>query len=223
MCSRAHSDGGTSTLRRDSAWRSTMSKNSSISTRDPRRKPFCVHGFDIRMPNQLDTLGGELGEVGLPGSRIRAEVFGRRELGGIDEDRDLHPAVWRGGPATHARYGAHPWSAPMRRWPCGRARHRGARRSGGMVRTTMGFRDIAARSCRGREGIGLSAWQWGGGPYQGRPAAAKPWPALGRRCVHFGGSCDLSHKRFTIKRVAVVIRGVYRAFRLTAVACDSKM
>src|SRR5258707_14414394 len=82
-----------------------------------------------------------------------------------------------------------------------------ARRNAGTVRTTMGFRDIGARSRRGQEAIGLAARRRGSGPYQGRPPAAKSWTALGRWRANFGGRCDLSHKPVTIKRVAIVIRG----------------
>src|SRR6478672_10772319 len=47
-----------------------------------------------------------------------------------------------------------------------------ARRNAGTVRTTMGFRDIGARSCRGREAIGLAARRRGSRPCQGQSGSA---------------------------------------------------
>ena len=55
---------------------------------DPGGKAVRVHGFDVRIPDQVDILGGEPRNIGLPGARIRTEILGRRKLGGIDEDRD---------------------------------------------------------------------------------------------------------------------------------------
>ncbi|MEY9254742.1 hypothetical protein ABH990_005740 [Bradyrhizobium ottawaense] len=40
------------------------------------------------MPDDIDILGCELGDVGLPGARIGAEILGGGELGRVDEDRD---------------------------------------------------------------------------------------------------------------------------------------
>ena len=52
------------------------------------RKSFRVHVFDIRMPDQLNILGGKLGNISRPGARVGTKIFGRRELRRVDEDRD---------------------------------------------------------------------------------------------------------------------------------------
>ena len=53
-------------------------------------KAVRVHGLDVRIPNQVDILGCEQGEIGIPGPRVRTKILRRRELGWIDEDRDDH-------------------------------------------------------------------------------------------------------------------------------------
>ncbi|MEY9286259.1 hypothetical protein ABIA03_007451 [Bradyrhizobium yuanmingense] len=55
--------------------------------RDAGGKPLRIHGRDARVPDDIDVLGRELGDVGLPGARIGAEILGRSELGRVDEDR----------------------------------------------------------------------------------------------------------------------------------------
>ena len=37
---------------------------------DPRGEAVRVHRLDVGMPDQIDILGGELGDVGLPGARV---------------------------------------------------------------------------------------------------------------------------------------------------------
>src|SRR5437868_6282377 len=56
--------------------------------RNPRRKTLRIHGLDVGIPDQIDILGGEFAEIGLPGTRIGAEIFRWRELGGVDKDRN---------------------------------------------------------------------------------------------------------------------------------------
>ena len=51
-------------------------------------KPSGYIALTSGIPDQVDVLGGELGDIGLPGARIGTEIFGRRELGRVDEDRD---------------------------------------------------------------------------------------------------------------------------------------
>ena len=58
---------------------------------DPGGKAVRVHGFDVRIPDQVDFLGGQLGDIGLPGARVGTEILRRRELSGIDEDRNDDP------------------------------------------------------------------------------------------------------------------------------------
>jgi len=40
------------------------------------------------MPDQIDILGGKLGDIGFPGARVGTKIFRRRKLGRVDEDRD---------------------------------------------------------------------------------------------------------------------------------------
>jgi hypothetical protein len=54
----------------------------------PGREALRVHRADVRMPYQVDLCLGEFGHVGLPGSRVRSEIFMRRELGRVDENRN---------------------------------------------------------------------------------------------------------------------------------------
>src|SRR5881398_2875871 len=87
------------------------------------------------------------------------------------------------------------WSAPMVGTSATVAflarRPSSARRKAGTVRTTMGFRDIGARSIEGGKAISLAAWRRGGGRYQGRPPAAKLWPATacGEHFLNLGVTC----------------------------------
>ncbi len=86
--------------------------------RYPGGKAVRVHGLDVRIPDQVDLLGGELGDISFPGSRVGTEILGWRELGGIDEDRDdnlcgatfcqpnqRHVAVMEGSHGWHQRDG----------------------------------------------------------------------------------------------------------------------
>ena len=57
---------------------------------DAGREAFGVHDLDVRIPDEVDIFRGELGDIGLPGARIGAEILRGRKLGGIDEDRDHH-------------------------------------------------------------------------------------------------------------------------------------
>src|SRR5215467_4014914 len=50
-------------------------------------KSFRIHDFDRRSPDEVDTQSRQCGEVSVKGTRIRAEIFMRRKLGGVDEDR----------------------------------------------------------------------------------------------------------------------------------------
>lgn len=58
---------------------------------DPGGEAVRVHRLHLGVPDQVDALGGELGDVFLPGARIRTEVLGGSELRRIDEDRDHDP------------------------------------------------------------------------------------------------------------------------------------
>ena len=62
---------------------------------DPGGEAVRVHRLDVRIPDQVNLLGGEFGDVGFPGARIGTEILRRRELRGVDEDRNddfLRPA-----------------------------------------------------------------------------------------------------------------------------------
>ena len=58
---------------------------------NPRRKALRIHDLDAGIPDQVDILGGEFADIGLPGPRIRAEIFRWRELRGINKDRNNDP------------------------------------------------------------------------------------------------------------------------------------
>ena len=58
---------------------------------DPGGEAVRVHGLDVGIPDQVDFRGSQPGDVGFPGARVGTEIFGRRELSGVDEDRDDNP------------------------------------------------------------------------------------------------------------------------------------
>jgi hypothetical protein len=63
---------------------------------DPGRKSLRVHRLEVWIPDQVDLFGGEFGDVGLPGARVRTEILRRRELRRVDEYRNddfLRPAL----------------------------------------------------------------------------------------------------------------------------------
>ncbi|MHC2859286.1 hypothetical protein ACVIYH_000364 [Bradyrhizobium diazoefficiens] len=80
---------------------------------DSGRKALRIHGLDARVPDDVDVLGRELGDVGLPGSGIGAEILGRGELSRVDEDRDYDAA---GAPLREA----HQRHMPVMERPHGR-------------------------------------------------------------------------------------------------------
>jgi hypothetical protein len=55
---------------------------------DPGRKSRRIHHLRGRRPDEVDGQGCKRGEVGGEGARIAAEILVRRELRGVDEDRD---------------------------------------------------------------------------------------------------------------------------------------
>ncbi|MGY4376932.1 hypothetical protein ACVWZ3_004571 [Bradyrhizobium sp. i1.3.6] len=70
---------------------------------DAGRKAVRIHRLGAGVPDDVDVLGGELGEIGLPGARIGTKVLGRRELGRVDEDR--HHDATRAPPGeAHQRH-----------------------------------------------------------------------------------------------------------------------
>jgi len=57
---------------------------------DARGEAIRIHRLDVGIPDQIDTLRRQLRHVGFPRARIGGEVFTRRKLRRIDEDRNNH-------------------------------------------------------------------------------------------------------------------------------------
>ena len=77
------------------------------------------------MPDHLNILGGKLGNISRPGARVGTEIFSRRELRRIDEDRDDNPCSAPFG-ETNQRHmpvmeRTHGWHQRHRGLPCAKA------------------------------------------------------------------------------------------------------
>ncbi len=88
---------------------------------DPCRKAVRIHRLDVRVPDDVDLLRRELGEVFLPGTRIGGKILARRKLRRIDEDRDDDP------------FRAPPGQAYQRHMAVMECTHGGHQRDGGFL------------------------------------------------------------------------------------------
>jgi hypothetical protein len=58
---------------------------------DLRGEALRIHRIGGRRPDQIDTDARERGDIGVEGTWIGFQIFGRRELRGVDENRHDHP------------------------------------------------------------------------------------------------------------------------------------
>ena len=109
---------------------------------DPGGKAVRVHGLDVGIPDQVDILGGELGDIGLPGARVGTEILRWRELGGVDEDRnhDLGGAPFRQPDQRHMAVMecSHGWHQ-RESWPFSREGYRARGATRGPCGRSWGF------------------------------------------------------------------------------------